>query len=64
MDDSYHHLNVYNHLDFSNIIYLNQNNKLGGIIDYIKANNLNRDIQGHPNPKGYQFISDIIKSSL
>lgn len=62
LDESIRDLWVYKLIDRERIVDfdMGENVFFNGIIDYIKQNKFNRDVQGHPNEIGYSVISDKI----
>ena len=54
---------IKDNIDLSKFIKCNDSTHplFGGFIDYMKKNNLTKDIEGHPSQKGHYFLFEKIK---
>lgn len=60
LDKSIKNKNTFKNLDLDRIIDFGNDTLHNGLIDFFKEKNYVRDIQGHPNEKGFEFITKKI----
>ena len=64
LDDSVKNTNILDKIDKTKVLDFGNDTVFNGLIELFKSKQYNRDIQGHPNEKGANFISNKIIEKL